>query len=92
MGRDQDHVRRSPAGAVAHLPREVKPALAAEVDVDQRNVWSERSDLAYGLSPGRRRSDHLDALFLEQTTHLGAKACVVVHDQAPQSQTRISIA
>jgi hypothetical protein len=69
---------------IAQLARQLEPAFAAKVNVDERDVWPQFSDLPKRLSRGPGASDDIKSLFHKQPAHFLSEARVVVDDQAAQ--------
>jgi hypothetical protein len=64
--------------------RDVEATLSSEIDVDQRDVWSELGDLLKRLGPRRSDADGEDPLTLEQVAGSLDEARGVVNDQCPE--------
>jgi hypothetical protein len=72
-------------GLLSQLARQLEPAFATEVDVDQRDVWPELGDLPTRLGRGPGSPDDIETLFGEQTVQFLSEARVVINDQATQT-------
>jgi len=92
MGGDQDHVRDRRPWGLLEPGGQGQAAVSAEVDVDESHIRSELGDLLKRLSGGRRASDHVEPLLLEQAAHFSPEARVVIDDQASNRHGSSTIA
>ena len=69
------------------LARQLEPAFATEVDVDERDVRPQLGDLPKGLGRGSGSPDDIETLFGEQTAHFLLEVRVVVDEHATQRHT-----
>jgi hypothetical protein len=59
---------------------DIEPALASEVEVDQRHVWMQFFEAPECISSRRRDSDDREALALEQSACGGDEMGAVIND------------
>jgi hypothetical protein len=65
---------------LGQLAGELEPAFAAQVDIDERDVWPQFGNLPKSLGPGPGSPDDIEALLDEQTAHFLSEVRVVVDD------------
>ena len=66
---------------------EIKPALLAEIDVDERHVGPQVLDTLQPFRRGRRHRHHADSLMLEQPCRRIEEIAVVVDNDATRPLT-----
>ncbi len=84
MGGDQDYRRPRLTDPTVKLPHEIQAALAAEVDVDQRDVWMELLDASQRLGTARRHAYDRDPLKFQEASRSVQELRAVVDDQTAQ--------
>jgi hypothetical protein len=77
---------------LAQLAHQLESAFAAQVNVDERDVWPKLGDLTTRFGHGPGAPDHLEPLFQQQTAHFPSEARVVIDDQAAQPHVGMTMA
>jgi len=87
MGGDQDRWNRGTGPVPMKLLDDVKTALLAEIDIDERHVGPQVLDTLQPFCGGRRHRHHADSLMLEQPCRRIEKIAIVVDNDATQLLT-----
>jgi len=74
------------------LTGELEPAFAAQIDVDERDVWPQLGDLTMRIGRGPGAADDIETLLQEQGAHFLSEARVVVDDQAARRDNARTVA
>jgi hypothetical protein len=84
MGGDQDRRHRGTGSVPVKLFDDVKTALLAEIDIDERHVGPQVRDALQPFCGGGRHRYHADSLVLEQPCRRIEEIAIVVDNDATQ--------
>jgi hypothetical protein len=87
VGGDQDRRHRGAESIPMKPLDEIKPALLAEIDVDERHVGPQVLDALQPFRRGRRHRHHADSLMLEQPCRRIEEIAIVVDNDATRPLT-----
>ena len=77
---------------LTQLAGELEPAFAAQVDVDERDVWPQFGDLPMRIGRGPSGPDNVETLLREQSARFLSEARVVVDDQEARTDNACTLA